>query len=171
LVKDRPMTGSERDPGRYMLIRQRGFTGGRRQLDRTRTRRVGEQCRRRRRRYLTTVTRGRLEREEAWRTRLIEAAVSLNDALVAMMVAAGSWIPYASRGESPLRDESGELTSKVREEITEGWDLREQVESPMSRLGMLFVPDPRRTSQPWLRCASMASRSASSKVGTAQDSS
>jgi hypothetical protein len=54
--------------------------------------------------YLTTVTRGRLEREEAWRTRVIEAAVSLNDALVAMMVAAGSLDPLClARGVASSR--------------------------------------------------------------------
>jgi hypothetical protein len=59
--------------------------------------------------YVTTRMRGRLEREEAWRTRLIEAADNLNGALSRVLRTLGNLLGGALRGE-PLRSEDGTLT-------------------------------------------------------------
>ena len=59
--------------------------------------------------YVTTRLRGRLEREEAWRTRLIEAADNFNGAISRTLWTLGGLLPSASIGAIPLRNEDGTL--------------------------------------------------------------
>jgi hypothetical protein len=87
--------------------------------------------------YLTTRMRGRIEREEAWRTRLIEATDELNGVLVAALTTLGGLLPGASRGETPLR--SGDaLTPETADVLASARDLLNQAEVRLSRVELLF---------------------------------
>src|SRR6266550_7927702 len=88
--------------------------------------------------YLTTRMRGRIEREEAWRTRLLEAAEDLNRVLVQGARALGEFLPRAARGELPLRETDGSLTDETAAGVQSASDLFIQAEPSLARLELLF---------------------------------
>ena len=84
--------------------------------------------------YVTTRMRGRLEREEAWRTRLIEAADNFNGVLSRMLRTLGTLIPRASRGELPLRRDDGTPTEDTAAALESVWALLMEAEVLLSHL-------------------------------------
>jgi hypothetical protein len=87
---------------------------------------------------MTTRMRGRLERAEAWRNRLLEAADDLNQTLVQAL---GTWGPYVAsvaRGEVRIRDESGRFTRKTTAEMRAAEALLHEVRVRLGRLELLF---------------------------------
>ena len=56
---------------------------------------------------LTTWLRGRIERDEAWRTRLVDSAAELGDALSALMICAGQNRRVVRQSMSPTEDQLG----------------------------------------------------------------
>jgi hypothetical protein len=86
--------------------------------------------------YVTTRMRGRLEREEAWRTRLIEAADNLNGALSRVLRTLGSLL-----GELPLRREDRTPTERTAAALESVWALLNEVEVLLSHLELLFSAD------------------------------
>lgn len=91
--------------------------------------------------YVTTRMRGRLEREEAWRTRLIEAADNLNGALSRVLRTLGSLVGSASIGELPLRRDDGTPTERTAADLESVWALLNDVEVLLSHLELLFSAD------------------------------
>jgi hypothetical protein len=85
--------------------------------------------------------RGRIEREEAWRTRLIESADNLYTILVKMLRSLGDLLPLASRGEVPLRNEAGTLTEQSAERLTSIWSCLDEAEVLLGHLELLFSSD------------------------------
>jgi hypothetical protein len=90
--------------------------------------------------YVTTRMRGRLEREEAWRTRLIEAADNLNGALSRVLRTLGNLLSSASIGK-PLRSEDGTLTESTAAALESAWALLNEVGVLLSHLELLFSAD------------------------------
>jgi hypothetical protein len=91
--------------------------------------------------YVTTRMRGRLEREEAWRTRLIEAADNLNAALARVLRTLGGLVGRASIGELPLRREDGTPTEQTAAALESVWTQLNDVEVLLSHLELLFSAD------------------------------
>ena len=90
--------------------------------------------------YVTTRMRGRLEREEAWRTRLIEAADNLNGALSRVLRTLGNLLGGALSRE-PLRSEDGTLTEPTAAALESVWALLNEVGVSLSHLELLFSAD------------------------------
>jgi hypothetical protein len=88
--------------------------------------------------YMTTRMRGRFEREEAWRTRLITAADDLNNTLVQALWALGSLLPSVARGERRLRNDDGTLTEEATTSIKSLRDLQDQAEVALVRVELLY---------------------------------
>jgi hypothetical protein len=88
--------------------------------------------------YLTTRMRGRIEREEAWRTRLIETAEDLNGVLVQTARTLGGFLPRAARGEHPLRKPDGTLTDEAAAGVQTASDLCVQAEASLARFELMF---------------------------------
>lgn len=99
--------------------------------------------------YVTTRMRGRLEREEAWRTRLIEAADNLNGGLVRALRPLGNLLANASRGELPLRSKDGTLTEHTAAVLTSVWALLDELEVSLSHVELLFSNDSDVYSEGW----------------------
>jgi hypothetical protein len=91
--------------------------------------------------YVTTRMRGRLEREEAWRTRLIEAADNLNGALSRVLRTLGNLLAQATSGVSPLRSEDGTLTEPTAAALESVWAFLNELEVLLSQLELLFSAD------------------------------
>ena len=92
--------------------------------------------------YVTTRMRGRIEREEAWRTRLIEAADNLNGVLARVLRTLGSLVPYAAASqELRLRKDDGTLTDRTAAILESVWALLNEVEVLLSHLELLFSTD------------------------------
>jgi hypothetical protein len=85
--------------------------------------------------------RGRLEREEAWRTRLIEAADNLNGALSRVLRILGNLLASASSGRTPLRSEDGTATELTAAALESVWALLNEVGVLLSHLELLFSAD------------------------------
>lgn len=88
--------------------------------------------------YLPTRMRGRLEREEAWRTRLIEAADEFYRVLVGELRALGGLIFSVSIGDRPLWQEDGTLDSEIADAIKAALQLSDEAEIQLSRIELLF---------------------------------
>jgi len=88
--------------------------------------------------YMTTRMRGRIEREEEWRTRLIEAADDLNKMLVRVAWTLGGLLPSRARGEQPLRDENGDLTDETAKELDSAAELMREAEAAFGRIELLY---------------------------------
>jgi hypothetical protein len=91
--------------------------------------------------YVTTRMRGRLEREEAWRTRLIEAADNFNGALSRVLRTLGNLVGGATAGDRPLRREGGAPTERTEAALESVWTLLNEVEVLLSHLELLFSTD------------------------------
>jgi hypothetical protein len=89
--------------------------------------------------YVTTRMRGRLEREEAWRTRLIEAADNLNGALSRALRTLGNLL--APSGRPPFRSEDGTITEPTAAALESVWALLNEVGVLLSHLELLFSAD------------------------------
>lgn len=88
--------------------------------------------------YLTTLTRGRIEREEAWRTRLIDAADDFNQYLVTTLRQIGDWLPEVANGHLSLRDTTGTLDNDMRSIIKDARKQLAEVETASARVVLLF---------------------------------
>jgi hypothetical protein len=91
--------------------------------------------------YLTTRMRGRIEREEAWRSRLFEATDEFSRVLVTALRALGGLLPSASRGERRLREENGELTEETARTASSLSDLLDATELRLGHLELLVGQD------------------------------
>jgi hypothetical protein len=88
---------------------------------------------------MTTRMRGRLEREEAWRTRLIQSADEMNVTLVTALGTLGNLLPAASIGDVPLRGSDGStFTPEARAKIESVDEVLNQAQVQLARLELLF---------------------------------
>jgi hypothetical protein len=91
--------------------------------------------------YLTTRMQGRHEREEAWRTRLIDAADSLDQTLTEALTTLGRLLPRVARGEERLRAEDGALTQEAAKNLDTVRALMTQAELQLSHMELLVTGD------------------------------
>jgi hypothetical protein len=90
---------------------------------------------------LTTRSQSRHAREEAWRTRLIEAADDLNQLLVQGLGALGTLSARLGRGDIPHHDGAGELTAECAEETAAVRTVLDQGRVQLARLELLMSVD------------------------------
>src|SRR5262249_16322102 len=88
--------------------------------------------------YLTTRMRGHIEREEAWRGRLIEASDALYPTLAAYLTEFGALLPRAASGDTPLRNKDGSLTDEVAAAVKAGDEYAMEIEQRLGHLELLF---------------------------------
>jgi hypothetical protein len=91
--------------------------------------------------YMTTRMQSRSGREEAWRTRLIEAADDLDRVLVQTVTLLGTFLGRAERGELRLRTDRGQLTKAVQTDVESAWHLLQDVEVRLGHLELLVGPE------------------------------
>jgi hypothetical protein len=87
---------------------------------------------------LTTWLRGRIEREEAWRTRLIEAADEFMKTTAHSMLLGGQCLHYFGEPESPAYAQDGSLTNDGREWIMKVRDANREARIAALRIALLF---------------------------------
>jgi hypothetical protein len=91
--------------------------------------------------YVTTRTRGTIERDEAWRTRLVDAADSFLAQLGRTVNAIPhSWLAAVEEGEASLRDEE-DRTPEAEAAAAAFAEEKGQLLPLMSRIELLFGPD------------------------------
>jgi hypothetical protein len=91
--------------------------------------------------YLTTRVRGRQEREEAWRSRLIDAADEFAQVLVHVLRTLGTVLPEISRGERQLRGASGSPTRETVAVISSARRFLDDAELRLGHLELLVGTD------------------------------
>jgi hypothetical protein len=87
---------------------------------------------------LTTWVRGRFEREEAWRTRLIEAADGLSAATAGALLLGGELVWEYEQPASALRDKTGKLTQSGIARISEVRRANNDARVLLTRVQLLF---------------------------------
>jgi hypothetical protein len=90
---------------------------------------------------LTTRAQSRHAREEAWRTRLIEAADDLNQLLVQGLGDLGSLSARLARGEIPHHDSAGAVTAECMQETGAIRAVLDQGRMRLARLELLMSVD------------------------------
>ena len=89
--------------------------------------------------YITTWLRGRIEHDEAMRTRLIEAADTFVDDMSKALLALRSSILYdAADGRRKLRDTDGELTDDVADAIKATREYSQKAHTALTRVELLY---------------------------------
>lgn len=91
--------------------------------------------------YLTVRVRGRIEREEAWRARLIEAADELTKVLVAALNREGNLLTLASRGDRQLFGRHMKVRSETEETLNWIGDRLREAWVALGRVELLFTED------------------------------
>jgi hypothetical protein len=87
---------------------------------------------------LTTWFRGRFEREEAWRTRLIDAADSLSAAMANTLLLGGELLWDYEQEAAALRDAKGNLTESGRERAREVRHSNNAARVLLTRVQLLY---------------------------------
>jgi hypothetical protein len=87
--------------------------------------------------YMTTRMQGLQEREEAWRTRLIEASHEVTGLLTQCLSALYAIFGQISRGELSLRDASAAPSKEAAAAAATCWDLQRQATLANAQLDLL----------------------------------
>ena len=87
--------------------------------------------------YMTTRMQGRQEREEAWRTRLIEASLEVTGLLLQSISALHATFAKVSGGEMSLRDASGAPSKEATAATANCWNIQRQATLANGQLDLL----------------------------------
>lgn len=88
---------------------------------------------------ITTSLRGRIERDEAWRTRLIEAADEYQAAMSGALLAyEEALLADAAAGKRPVRNEHGDLAEALADVVKAGEEQSTRVNQLLYRILLLY---------------------------------
>jgi hypothetical protein len=91
--------------------------------------------------WLTTWLRGRIERAEAWRTRLIQAADDFQSPMAeAFLDFKTGELNAAANGERPLHEPGGELRQEIADSIRKSREASTHAHQRLTRIQLLFGP-------------------------------